>query len=440
MLLVRRVWNFSLDSVDHQVVLQQKAFSPYEIFHNGKQVYRGERSWLVIGLNYTFKAGEHELEVNVVPDSFSTEYVLRVDGNFVYLNTAQEKRFSKRITKNLSDQADWEKMVATLGLEYSPHAKSEYAFRHRMVGFFSKFPVVAGIGLKPMGSMSVPGFFIGIQHYPLDDEKIEHIKKSDSLKQFFKSAKTHQTHLEIAPSFTSIFVPFRGKINEMGKSTVIQDFLAMITPFLYPPHEKCQGANCKNPFSETLNFVLVNGSPWLMCADCIANIPDAHKKMEQEYKQSPHNLGRGFLYGMVAAVLGAILWALVMIFLDRIAAIFAIAIFLIVMWAMDKAETKRTLFSMLTAGVISIFGVIFGAYWGLVGYLVKEREIVISLEELYNLFVWLIKDGELLRESLFFAMLGIVPYVFLVLYAQRQQLRTIFSPMVEVFENLRRMP
>lgn len=438
--LVHRVWNFKLDGVDHQVILRQKVFSPYEILHNGEVVYRGKQLLPVYGIYHAFWIDGVQADVWMIPGILFEEHYLRVDGTFIFPENARNKTISKKLTKNLEDQSDWEAIANTLGLEYSPHAKSEYAFRHRMVGYFSKFPVIAGVGSKPMGNVTMPGYFVSIQHYPLDDEKIERIKKSDSLMQFFKNVKTHQANLEITPSFTSIFVPFQGKINEMGKSTTIQDFLAMITPLMYPPHEKCQGVNCKNPFSETLNFVLVNDSPWLMCADCIANIPDVQKKMEEEYKQAPHNLGRGFLYGTGAAVLGAILWALVMIFLDRIAAIFAIAIFLMVMWAMDKAETKRTFFSMLAAGVISIFGVILGAYLGVVGYLLKEREIVISFEELYNLFVWLIKDGELLRESLLFAMLGIVPYIFLALYTQRQQLRTIFSPTVEVFENLHRRP
>jgi hypothetical protein len=365
--------------------------------------------------------------------------VLRVDGNFVYLNESQEKRFSKNIAESLEYQSDWEKLAKTLGLKYRPYLESDYAFRHRIVGYFSKFPVVAEVGSKPMGNVSVPGFFIGIQHYPLDDEKIEQIKKSDSLKQFFKSIKTHQAHLEINPGFTSIFVPFQGKIkiSEMGRSTVIQDFLEMITYFLYPPHQKCQGNNCKNPFSETLNFVIVNGSPWLMCADCIAEIPNVHKKMEQEYRQAPLNLGRGVLYGAAAAMVGAILLSLSIMFFDRFSGIFAFFMYAFIFMAMEKATTKRTLISVVLAGVISIFGVMVGIYLGTVGYALKEREIIFSLIELWNLFLRLIQS-KVFPQMVFINIIGMVLYGFYGLYAQRQYLKRVFNPKVEVIKSLNR--
>ncbi|MCG2784653.1 MAG: hypothetical protein L6461_06070 [Anaerolineae bacterium] len=435
--IVHCVWNFTLDGVAHQVVLQRKPFASYEILHNGKQVYKGEPSWLVLGLSHIFQVEEHKFEVGAVPGPYLMDYVLRVDGNFVYLNKSQEKVFSKNIAKNLEYQSDWEKLAKILGLKYQPHLESDYAFRHRIVGYFSKFPVVAGVGSKPMGNVSVPGFFIGIQHYPLDDEKIEQIKKSDSLKQFFKSVKTHQAHLEIDPSFTSIFVPFQGKINEMGRSTVIQDFLEMITHFLYPPHQKCQGNDCKNPFSKTLNFVIINGSPWLMCADCIAEIPNEHKKMEQEYRQAPLNLGRGVLYGAAVATIGAILLALSIIFFDRLAGVFAFFMYAYVFMAMDKAKMKRTLISVVLAGVISIFGVMFGVYLGTVGYALKEREIIFSLIELWNIFLRLIQS-EVFPQMVFINIIGMVLYGFYGLYAQRQYLKQAFNPKVEVIKNLNR--
>jgi hypothetical protein len=110
------------------------------------------------------------------------------------------------------------------------------------------------------------------------------------------------------------------------------------------------------------------------------------------------------------------------------------------MMAMDKAETKRTLLSVTAAGVISVFGVFLGDYLGVVGYLVKEREIIITFDKLFNIFVLLFEDGELLRESLFFALLGVIPYGLFFLHALRWQLKNTFVPDVEVFENLRGKP
>jgi hypothetical protein len=436
MYLVRRVWNFTLDGVAHQVVLQRKPFAPYEILHNGKQVYKGEPSWLVLDLNHVFQVEGHEFEVSVVPGPYLTDYALRVDGNFVYLNKSQEKKFSKNITENLEDQSNWEKIATTLGLAYHPHLEGDYAFRHRIVGYFSNFPVVAGIGFRPGGNTS--GFVIVIQHYLLDDEKIVNIKKSDEIKKFLKAAGTNQSYLEIAPNFTSLLVPFQGAVTEMGKSTVIQDFLEVITPYLHPPHEKCQGADCKNPLSKTLDFVIVNGSPWLMCPDCIAEIPNVHKKMEQEYRQAPKNLGRGVLYGAATATAGAILLALAMTFFDgQIAAIFAVFMFVFVSMAMDKADTKKTLISVVIAAIIAILGTFLGLYFGKVGHMLKEQEITITLEGLRIIFVQFLQS-----KLLFWVLISTLPLIsvfgYFRLYGQRQYLKRAFNPTIEVIKGLNR--
>ncbi|MFO7585593.1 MAG: hypothetical protein R6W69_12775 [Anaerolineales bacterium] len=433
--IVRRVWNFTLDGVAHQVVLQRKHFAPYEILHNGKQVYKGEPSWLVLNLNYVFQVEGHEFEVGAAPGPYLTDYVLRVDGNLVYLNKSQEKKFSKNIAENLEDQSNWEKIATTLGLEYHPHLESDYAFRHRIVGYFSKFPVVAGIGFRPGGNTS--GFVIVIQHNLLDDEKIVNIKKSDTIKKFLKAAGTNQSYLEITPNFTSLFVPFQGAVAEMGKSTVIQDFLETVTPYLYHPREKCQGNDCKNPFSKLLDFVIVNGSPWLMCPDCIAEISNVHKKMEQEYKQASQNLGRGMLYGALTAIAGAILLALAMIFFDRLVGFVVVFMVIFVFVAMDKAKTKRTLISMFFVALISVLGTIIGLYFGMVGHLLKEQKIILNLGELWKVFLSLLQSRMLL-----FIIIGNLSltaiFGYTGLQSQRQQLRKIFNPKVEVIKSLNR--
>ncbi len=174
-----------------------------------------------------------------------------------------------------------------------------------------------------------------------------------------------------------------------------------------------------------------------MCQDCIDNVDNIGQKTQEEYKKSPNNLAKGVVYGLAAALLGAIGWALVIIFMDTIGAVFAVLIFFLVVKAMDYARTKRSIISLLLAGLLSMAGSILGSYLGIVGILIKDKGEVLSLDLLTWLARRMIEDPKLINETILFSLIGLVPYLFMTWNATRHGLKKIFKPEVEVIPSFK---
>ena len=214
--------------------------------------------------------------------------------------------------------------------------------------------------------------------------------------------------------------------------------ISVIAALLQPqPAEKCQGTECKQPNWQELKLTIINGVPSLLCSTCISEIDNQSNKLRDEYQKTPSNLLKGILFGTVGAVIGAISWALVFVFLNRIGAAFAILTVFLVYKAMDKAGAKPGLLSSVSAGVIALGAGLLGTYLGILGYFIKELDAILSFPLLARVAQGLIDEPELLRETLLFSLLGIVPYVFFSWLNQRELFKRIFAPEVEVIENYR---
>ena len=214
--------------------------------------------------------------------------------------------------------------------------------------------------------------------------------------------------------------------------------ISAITPLLQPqPAERCQGTECKQPNWQDLKLTFINDIPSLLCASCISEIDNQSKKNREEYQKAPSNLLKGILYGTAGAMIGAVAWALAFVFFDRIGAAYAMLTVILVYKAMDKAVTKPGLISSVSAGVIALGGGVLGTYLGILGYILKERQAILTLPLLARVSQVMVDEPELLRETLLFSLLGIVPYVFFSWLNQRNLLKRTFAPQVEVIENFR---
>jgi hypothetical protein len=208
MFLVHRVWDFTLDGVAYQVVLQQKAFAPYEILLNDGVIYRGDTLLPVQGIYYAFQVLGRLAEVWMVPGLLIEEHFLRIDGEFVFSNNHRNKAISKKLAKSLEDQANWEKIADDFGFEYRPSLKGNFVFHHRLIGYFSNFLIMVETGIKDIKNYPIPGIFIVVRHHSIDGEKINQIKNSTELKKSFIDADLDPKNLDIASTFTTLFVPF----------------------------------------------------------------------------------------------------------------------------------------------------------------------------------------------------------------------------------------
>jgi hypothetical protein len=240
--------------------------------------------------------------------------------------------------------------------------------------------------------------------------------------------------LETTPRFTSLFLDINTKKQEEDLAVDFMfDFIAIASKYLRPPmKDRCEGIECKMRLGQKLQLTFINKIPYLMCQNCIDTVDEIGKKDQEEYRKTPSNLLKGVIYGLGGMFAGALLWALIFIFFDMIGAAFAVFTFFIVLKMMDYVKTKRSFVSFFLASLLALCSSVLGTYLGMVGYLIKEKEIGINPEDLIFVARWLVEDFELLRTAIFFSLLGIVPLLVIVWAVQRRQLKSAFRPEVEV--------
>ncbi len=334
--------------------------------------------------------------------------------------------------KKLEERKKWTAFEKKHELEYSPLKIKPFMYQHRLIGHIKNHLVLIMSGFNNVGEASIPGIYVFIKHTNIDSEKIQEIKKDQELNKFLKESKAQAGSLEITPEVTILFLRKAKESVEIIIERLLT-FTSMASMYLKPGFRgKCEGIGCKLSIGQNLQLITINTTPFMMCHDCINNINTINLKAEEDYKQLPNNLLAGFVYGLAGMLLGAILWALVFIFLDSISAIFAIVTFFIIVKAMDLAKTKRSFISLFLAAILALGGSVIGVYLGVTGYLIKEHKITINFEDLIGVAKWLLQDREIINESIFFSLLGIVPYLFMAWNTNKQGLKSVFKPEIEI--------
>ncbi len=385
--MTNRIWTFDIDGKPHEVLLKFGVIPGRQIWLDGALINRG-RNLFEMGSEYRFSVGGRPAELGIVSNPAGYEYYLRVDDELIFSKNDKRKRIGKSTARRFEQRQRWIDAGKKYGLEYIPQPAKQYAFQHRLIGYIENFLVMIAPGVRNSGENSVPGHYILIRHSSIDADKMKELKNNEEIKKAIKNHKrTSLIGLIFNQSSQSFFTTSGFK--KASESEVVGR-LVSIVPVIskslkYTSADKCEGYECKFPYNKDLILTIVNGVPCAMCQECIDRIGDVGKKAEEQYKKQPGNLGKGTLYGLAATFLGAIAWALVIVFLDRIGGVFAILIFFLVVKAMDHAKTKRTLMSLSIAGVLSLAGSIAGSYFGLAGYLFKEGKFEPTINEFLKL-------------------------------------------------------
>ncbi|MFZ5856876.1 MAG: hypothetical protein ACOYZ6_08600 [Chloroflexota bacterium] len=428
-----RTWIFDIDGKPHEVLLKFGLIAGRQIWLDGSLINKG-RNLFEMGSEYHFVVDRRPAELGIVSTPAGYEYYLRVDNNFVFSKNNKKQKIGKYTSRKFAQRQVWLDIGSKYGLEYQPFSIKPFVYQHRLIGFLENFLVVIAPGFSGVGDSSVPGCYLVIRHSILDADKIKELKNSEDVKKVLKDTKTRPDWFEIQPGVTNIFAAgLLKKFSEIELAERLVSVFHVLSKGIRPTVvDKCEGVECKTPYFTDLQLTLVNGIPQVMCQECIDGINDIGKKVEEEYKKQPNNLMKGVLYGLAAAFLGAIGWALVMVFLDTIGAAFALLIFFLVIKAMDYAKTKRTFISLFTAGLLSLAGSIAGSYLGLVGYLIKEGNFAPTFSEFIRLAKAMLEKPKLLNETILFSLIGLVPYLFITWSANRKHLKQFFKPKIEV--------
>ncbi|MBK9924986.1 MAG: hypothetical protein IPP66_06795 [Anaerolineales bacterium] len=436
--MTKRIWDFNLDGNIHEVQLKFGLFSGRQIWLDGVLIEKG-RNFFESGSEYYFPVDGHAAEIGIISTMTGYRFYLRIDGEFVSSRGNEHKKAGEHTAKRFTELQKWITFGNKYGLQYLPTPKQPFAFQHRFIGYINNFLTVIAFGHRESAGNSIPGFYILIRHAPIDFETAKEIKNNEEVKKTLKEMKIPVEWLEITSEFSSLFVSLG--IKKSGEFLAIEKLLSffhILSKKVRPSiADKCEGTKCASPYYKDLILTLINGTPFAMCRECIDRIDDIAKKAEEEYKKQPDNLQKGVLYGLVAMVIKTIVWALVLIFLDRIGAAFAILIFFFIVKAMDYAGTKRTFKSLLVASLLSLLGSIVGTYLGIAGYLLRDGTLEPTINELIKLAQILIEEPEMINETIVFALVGLIPYLFITWNTNRKNLNLYFKPNVELIENFK---
>ncbi|MBI5295464.1 MAG: hypothetical protein HY869_08305 [Chloroflexi bacterium] len=431
-------WIFSIEDKPHKVVLKFGLIPGRQIWLDGILINKGRRLFET-GSEYPFAIDSHNAELGIISTSTGYEYYLRVDDQFVFPGNSKNQKIGKRTEAKFKVKQAWLDFGKRFGLEYFPVSSRPFMLQHRLVGYIEDFLITIGIGSKQVGDNSVPVIYLLLRHSSLDEDKIKEIKNNREILESLKKSNIRADWLEVHSGFTILSVsPGLKKIGDFVLVERLLSIIPILSKYIKPSMaDRCEGAECKLPYHNDLKLIFFNDIPGVMCQDCIDNVDKIGQKAQEEYKKSPNNLAKGVLYGLAAALLGAIGWALVIIFMDTIGAVVAVLILLLVVKAMDYARTKRTIISLLLAGLLSMIGAILGSYFGMVGYLIKEKGEVLNLDLLTWLARRMIEEPKLISETILFSLIGLVPYLYLTWNATRHGLNRIFKPEIEVIPSFK---
>ncbi|HRK87897.1 MAG TPA: hypothetical protein PK152_02095 [Anaerolineales bacterium] len=432
--MTTQTWQVNIDGKTHNIILKYGLIHGRKIWLDGQLLLNGKRIVFDYGTEHHFMINSYPVELGIVSNTTGHEFYVLVDDIIHLPNENKKQVIGKKTKAKLDIRKEWVDLGKSLDIEYHPFETKNYVFQHRLIGFIKGFLVQIVPGFKHVGEASLPGTYVFLRHFEIDSEKVKLIKSDEMIKGFLKEIKSPDA-LEINPSFTTLFIR-----STSVQTETIREVINIISPYLQSlSPEKCQGLECKQRIGQDLKLTLINGIPYLMCQNCINGISDIAKRTEENYRSAPSNLFRGALFGASGATIGAIIWALVYVFLDRIGAAFGVLILLLVIKSMDFAKTKRSLFSVLLAGLLSLGGAVLGTYLGILGYLWKENKLFFEWSEFIRIAQIMFDDPEILRTPILFALIGIVPFAFITWNSQRKYLKNLFMPDVEIIQNFQKL-
>ncbi len=434
--MANHTWNFDVNGKSHDVLLRFGLIFGRQIWLDDTLINKG-RNLFEKGSEYHFTVDNRPAELGIVSTPAGYEYYLRVNDEFVFSKNDKRKKIGKATARKFEQRQGRIEAGRKFGLKYFPLPAKQFAFQHRLIGYIENFLVLIAPGVRNSGGNSIPGHYILIRHSPIDVDRMKELKNNDEIKKALKNIRGRPDLFEVQPGFTTFFAT--SGLKKVSEFEVIERLLSIVpvisTNLKFTMADKCEGIECKLPYHKDLSLTIINGVPLAMCQECIDRIGEVGKKTEEKYKKQPSHLVRGTLYVLAAAFLGAIVWALVIVFLDLISAVFAVLIFLLVVKAMDHAKTKRTFVSLIIAGMLSLAGSIAGSYFGLAGYLFKEGKLELTINEFIKLAGYFLDNPKLLNGTIFFSLIGLVPYLFLGWSANRRYLKQFFKPEIEVIKN-----
>ena len=437
--MTTRDWEFVLDGKPYKLKLVH-GLTRRRFFLNDdlllEQKRRSNRQ-----ISYSFPIGEGSCEVNL--HNIFLEYYYSCFLNDVLIPSVQDTKWRKKPQqgKYASQRIYWFELSRSLNLKLVP--------AHPELGFLGK-PLLGDVGgfltliYFGVSSESIPLVYALVRYKPLNDIK--------PVKTDLNQLLSHAGIFRKSPGCVIdklandrilihwLFNPKKLNADQLKQSLV--DVLGVLSIYTSGVSSyKCENPACKNPGDTELKLVLVNSYPSWLCAACIAELDTLGDRTKESYKKTPSNFGRGLGVGFLAALAGSLLWAAWMILFNQIAAAVAMLMLAGIVKAMDMVKTKRTVWSILSAGLLGIGGSILGSYLGALWLTVTKEGVSLSwVFSSFDTFIWYLvyiwnglwERSTIMQTTIMFSVLGVGLFLWSFWSNQRKALKQMFKPEIHV--------
>lgn len=270
----QRNWNFSLDDSPCHVCLKHRWGVLYELWVNEHKIYK-YRSMFGDEFHYRFKIGDHTVEVGGLEIGYAVQTFLRVDGEVVFYSGDRNPRITNEMQAFIDLEEDWKQTGQTLSLEYSFKQSKPRWSVHRLLGRYAGYLLMIQSENAAVNGAFCPAFKIIIRHGRISAQQIGQIASDPEISMLIQRSDLGRDSLKVGADSTALTVPMGGRIYLSSHKMLIDRYLELISRYLLPLKETCEGKECKSRFNEPLEPVVVNKIPTLLCRECSAKIPGA---------------------------------------------------------------------------------------------------------------------------------------------------------------------
>jgi hypothetical protein len=160
-------------------------------------------------------------------------------------------------------------------------------------------------------------------------------------------------------------------------------------------------------------------------------------KAESEYHETPNNLLKGSLYGIIGMLAGILPLLIFPIFFERVYPAIAIIPFAGIIWAMRLAKSKQNLASLLIASLLSLIGSVIGTSLGLMVLCVKQNNWAFDYDFLLKLIQRIIENPKVVKDTINISLVILAVYVSSIWIGIHQEQKHTFHPEIEIIPSFK---
>ncbi len=425
-----RTWEFQLDGNQHIVQFNYNIYSgKLEVWADG-QFVSSKRVFDLFG---------YPCEVGIT--FYRTRFYYYLIVNNEYIDDARDRIFSKnpdgQKNKLFTDSVFWVNFAKSTNLSYIPSLEFNNRITQRLVGKIRNHWVTVYHG----NHMGIPlnTLMVLIRHSKiLDLDNTKKLILSDPAIMGIEIKKIpEKDRFNIWENCSTMNLAYNPKTDTPEQiSSKILAFANTLVKYTQPTsNDICEGVNCKQKINQENQLVFINNFPFILCPECIKEIPDVGKETLSEYKKSPTGLLKGSMIGFVVATLLGALWTLMMIFLKDFSALVIALVFPIILLAMEKIGTKRTVSSAVITAILSVYGIILGIFLFDLRYFLVRNNWNFYFGILIKAWDRVMINGPLIKIAINMVIVWLIGILFSTFMAQKDLKKQMTTPDIEIISS-----